>query len=108
RAPPVLGGTAGTAEMLVDRPGHLSVRTESDDRQLLSLSERFDEGWTAAIDGHQGVPIPVNGDFLGVVVEPGAHIVELRYQPKAFALGRLVSFAGIVTLIASVFIVRRR
>jgi len=108
RSPPPLGGTAGTAQILVDRPGHLSVRTESDGRQLMSLSERFDEGWTGAIDGHQVAPIAVNGDFLGVVVEPGTHVVELLYQPKAFARGRLVSLVGVVMLIASAFIMLRR
>jgi hypothetical protein len=105
---PALGGPPGTARMLVDRPGHLSALTDAEGRQLLSVSERFDEGWTAAIDGHAASPVRLDGDFLAVVVDPGAHLVELRYQPKAFARGRLVSFAGLLALAAGMFVMLRR
>jgi hypothetical protein len=105
---PALGGEPGTARMLVDRPGHFSVQTDAPGRQLLSISERFDAGWTATIDGRPASPVRVNGDFLGVVVESGAHIVELRYRPTPLARGRLVSLAGLVALIAGTFVMLRR
>jgi hypothetical protein len=99
---PALDGPPGTARMLVDRPGHLSALTDGPGRQLLSVSERFDAGWTATIDGKATTPARINGDFLGVVVESGTHVVELRYQPKALARGQLVSLAGLCVLLAGV------
>jgi hypothetical protein len=99
---PALDGRPGTARMLVDRPGHLSARTEAPGRQLLSVSERFDTGWIATIDGQATTPARINGDFLGVVVESGTHVVDLRYRSKALARGRLVSLAGLVALLAGV------
>jgi hypothetical protein len=105
---PALEGSPGTAQLIVDRPGHLVARTDAPGRQLLSLSERFDEGWTATIDGGAATPVRLNGDFLGVMVEQGAHVVELRYEPTAFARGRLLSIGGLIALVAGVFVILRR
>lgn len=101
---PPLAGRAGTAQMLVDRPGHFVVRTQGNGRQLLSLSERFDENWTAAIDGRPSEAIRVNADFLGVVVEPGAHLVELQYRSKALRRGEVVTLAGVGALAAGLLV----
>jgi hypothetical protein len=103
-----LDGPPGSARMLVDRPGHLAAHTDADGRQVLSISERFDEGWTATIDGREATPVPINGDFLALVVEPGSHTVEFLYQPKAFARGRIMSLAGLLALAAGVFVMLRR
>jgi hypothetical protein len=104
---PALDGPPGTAQMVVDRPGHLAARTNANGRQLLSISERFDEGWTATIDGRDVTPVRINGDFLAVVVDAGAHLVELRYEPEAFARGRVLSLAGLFALVAGVFVLLR-
>jgi hypothetical protein len=102
-----LSGAAGAAQVLVDRPGHLVIHTKADGRQLLSVSERFDENWTAAVDGLPSRAIRVNADFLGVVVEPGAHGVELRYESRAFARGKLVSLTGLIALAAGLLVIVR-
>ncbi|HEX4565357.1 MAG TPA: YfhO family protein, partial [Vicinamibacterales bacterium] len=103
-----LGGAPGTATMVTDRPGHLRVQTTATGRQLLSLSERYDPGWSATIDGLAAPPIAINADFLGIVVEAGTHDVDLQFAPKAFARGRLLSIAGLVALVAGVFVMLRR
>jgi membrane protein YfhO len=104
---PPLDGDPGTARILVDRPGHFVVHTETTGRQLLSISERYDAGWAATIDGRPASAVRVNGDFLAVVVDRGEHSVELRYQPKALARGQIMSLAGLVALIVGVFVVLR-
>jgi hypothetical protein len=105
---PALDGLPGTAQMVVDRPGRLAARTNATGRQLLSISERFDDGWTATVDGRDVTPVRINGDFLAVVVDPGAHLVEFRYQPEAFAHGRVVTLAGLFALVAGVFVMFRQ
>jgi hypothetical protein len=105
---PGLYGHPGTARILVDRPGHFLVHTVTPGRQLLSISERYDDGWTATIDGRPASPVRVNADFLAVVVDGGEHSVELRYRPKALARGRVMSLAGLVAFVVGVFVVLRR
>ncbi len=56
-------------------------------RRLLVLSDRWDPGWTAAVDG-EGVPyLPLFGEAVGgVVLEPGAHTIRLAYRPPGLAV----------------------
>jgi len=106
-APP-LDGAPGTATIVTDRPGHLRVTTTANGRQLLSVSERYDPGWIATIDGRPVAPIAINADFLGIIVEPGRHDVDFQFAPNAFARGRLLSIAGLVALAVGVFVMFRQ
>jgi hypothetical protein len=103
-----LDGAPGTTRILIDRPGHFRVATTATGRQLLSLSERYDPGWTATIDQRFALPLAVNADFLGVVVDGGAHEVDLQFAPKAFTRGAIGSVAGIVALLIGVGVLQRR
>jgi membrane protein YfhO len=96
--PPALGGPPGSARLVEDRPGRIVVLTSSSGRQLLSIGERFHDGWNARIDGRDAQVIRVNGDFLGCVVEAGSHRVELRFLPRSFVLGAFISAGGLVCL----------
>ena len=56
---------AGAARIVADLPGEIAVEVKAASRQLLVMSESFDAGWRAALDG-QPLPVErVNGDFLG-------------------------------------------
>jgi hypothetical protein len=103
-----LSGTVGTAVVTLDRPGHLIVETSATGRQLLSVSERFHQGWSAAEGANAVETIRVNGDFLGVILEPGTHRVEFRFTPASFVLGLAASTAGVIALLSAVFVITRR
>jgi hypothetical protein len=85
------GGDAGRANMTLDDPGRLRIETEASGRQLLVVSESFDDGWTARIDDQPAAVERVYGDFLGVVVPAGSHNVALEFQPGHLAVGRWIS-----------------
>src|SRR5207249_4688447 len=62
---PPLSGTPGEARVLVDRPGHIVVRTTAPATQLLVVTERYHEGWRAT-DGERECPVlAVYGDYQG-------------------------------------------
>lgn len=104
---PPLSGPPGSARLLTDRPGHIVVETNARGRQLLAIGERFHDGWTAAVDGTSAAVLRVNGDFLGCVVDAGAHRVEFRFRPRSFVLGASLSALGVLTLIAATMRFRR-
>jgi uncharacterized membrane protein YfhO len=91
----------------IDRPGLIVVSTIAPGRQLLSVTERFEDGWTATQDGRAIPLLRINGDFLGCVVDAGVHRVELRFQPRSFSAGALVSAFGIVLLAAGAVVTVR-
>ncbi len=90
------GGPAGDAVILLDRPGRITVRTESIGRRLLVVSESHHEGWRAAIDGRHARVTRINGDFLGCVVESGRHEVALVFDPASARVGRWASGCGLI------------
>ena len=84
----------GAARIVADLPGEIAVEVNAASRQLLVVSESFDAGWRAALDG-QPVPVErVNGDFLGAVIPAGSHTVRLQFRPVHLAVGRCVSVIG--------------
>jgi hypothetical protein len=98
----------GEAAVTVDRPGHIVVSVAAPGRQILVVSESFHPGWRATSDGAGIEVIPVYGDFMGCVVEPGKHVVELTFKPLSLAAGMWVSIIALVVLPIFVIIAARR
>jgi hypothetical protein len=68
---------------------------------FLFMSEvYYPAGWKAYIDGKETEIIKTNYAFRGVVVPKGKHIVEMRFTSDKFALGRNLSLAGNVIVLA--------
>ena len=102
-------GPPGRARIERDLPGAISLATAAPTRQLLVLSESFHPGWKVLVDGQPARVLRANGDFIGVVVEAGAHRVELRFAPRSFLVGRWISVAALVLVlgVALVGVIRR-
>jgi hypothetical protein len=94
----------GLAQMILDRPGHLSASVRVESPQILAFTERFHHGWQATADGRPIETMRIEGDFLGCRVEPGTRVVELRFAPRSFRNGVLVSIAGAVLLAGALII----
>ncbi len=95
-------GTAGAVRITRDAPGEIRVVTQQPTRQLLVVSESFDEGWTVEVDGAVGAVERVYGDFLGVVVPAGEHAVTFLFRPRRLEVGRWLSLASAVAAIGLV------
>jgi hypothetical protein len=77
-------------------------------RGLVIVSDTWYPGWVAHVDGQRRPILEVNGMLRGIVVEGGAHRIEMRYRPGSVMLGAAMTGAGVlVTLGWSVFAWRR-
>jgi hypothetical protein len=99
--------STGSARLDVDRPGHLVARVEAPGRRILAFTERFHDGWSATTDAAPLQTVRVEGDFLGCVVDGGSSRVNLRFMPRSFVYGSIVSAIG-AALLAGVLISRLR
>ncbi|MGW8258131.1 MAG: YfhO family protein, partial [Thermoguttaceae bacterium] len=90
--------TTGSATLVEDLPGRITVQTDSSAEQLLVLAESYHTGWKATLNGSPCRVYRVNGDYLGCVVPAGKHSVRFCFQPSSLHTGRLVSFLGLSLL----------
>ena len=81
--------------------GLMRVRTEADGPGVLVISENFHPYWRAFVDGVEADVYRANYIWMGVPVDGGEHVVELRYESTAVNISRwavLLSAIGIAAL----------
>ena len=97
------GGDA-SATLAIDEPGRIVVDVSARGQALLVTTEAYDRGWRAT--GRSGAPLrtlPVYGDYLAVVAEPGDYRLLLAFEPASMRVGIYTSVTGsiVVLLIAA-------
>jgi hypothetical protein len=94
----------GSAEIISYTPDKVTVKTNASSPKLLFLSDVYDIGWHAFVDGKESRVYRADYDFRAVTVPTGQHLVEFRYTPDEFRWGIILSIAGIAGLF---FILKR-
>lgn len=106
-APPT--GFAGSAQVLKYEAQRVEISAQSDQPTVLVLTDMNFPGWWAEVDGRQERINPTNHAFRGVLLQPGAHTVIFRYEPRGVTLGLLVAgLAGLSLVITTSLLLRRR
>jgi hypothetical protein len=105
-APPPLSEPEAAANEQVTReqqadPDHLALRVDAAAPALLVLSEVWDPGWSATVDGTSAPVLLANHVFRAVPVPAGVHQVELHYDPPFLRLGILISLATSALVLAA-------
>jgi len=93
------GGDPGEAELLLDRPGNITIRARAPAERLLVISERYHPGWHAATNGVSTPVAPVYGDLMGCVIGAGENEVHLTFAPDSFRMGLRMTCVGIALAI---------
>jgi hypothetical protein len=79
-------------------PNDVALNADMKCRGMVILSDAWFPGWNATVDG-RAVPILDAYSLLrGVVVDRGAHVIEMQYRPASVIAGATASILG--TLIA--------
>ena len=87
----------------------VEAATSARARSLLVLTDVHYPGWKATVDGEPAEIERVNYLMRGVVVPPGSHEVEFRYEPLSWTTGWIVSLLALlaVGVVAGVAVARR-
>ena len=94
----------GETVLLEDLPGRIAVEVKAPQRQLLVISESYQDGWQVRIDGQPAVLEQVNGDFFGCVVEAGEHRAEFEFSPLYVRCGRWITLASLALALGMILI----
>ena len=82
-------------------PDRITVEATAQAPGLLMLSEIWDPGWQATIDGEAAPTLQANSIFLAIPIAAGQHRVELHYTPPYLWLGLGISAATLLLLLAA-------
>ncbi len=74
----------------------------------LVLSEMYYPGWRAWVDGRPSPVLPANFALRAVYLEPGAHQVQLAFQPRSWMVGLVISLSTWLGLLIAVVAPWRR
>ena len=89
----------GNAEIVAEIPTRVTVSVQMETPGLVVLSDLWDRGWRAYLDGRPVAILRANHAVRGVVVPPGAATLEFRYESASLAWGlRLSCFAAVILL----------
>jgi len=81
-----------------ERPERLRFEVAPEQPALLVVTDSWDPGWRAWVDGEEAPVLRVNGLFRGVPVGAGAHRVDMRFEPWSFRVGGALSAAAAAVL----------
>ncbi|KPL20245.1 MAG: hypothetical protein AMJ93_12410 [Anaerolineae bacterium SM23_84] len=97
----------GVAHVVEHAPGWLTIEAETLHGGLLVISQVWDAGWQAELNGER-VPL-LRTDFLlqGLSLPAGAHRVELAYQPSPLRWGSILSLGALVVWLVTIILVSR-
>lgn len=79
------GSSACKLSWLEDDPDRVALACEAPDRAFVVLADTWFPGWSASVDGAPAAIYRVNQLVRGVVVPPGRHRLEMRYEPAGWA-----------------------
>lgn len=93
----------------ITRYDHTRVEISADVAQtgVLVLNDAWHPNWRVWVDGSERHLGRVNETFRGVLLAPGKHVVEMRYAPQAFVVGRTLSIIGLASMLLLVLFRRR-
>jgi hypothetical protein len=89
----------GTASVHYETPTRLSLEVEMQTAGLVVLSNRWDPGWSAQIDGSASPIYRVDSALWGFRVPAGKHTIVSTYAPPSGRKGLAITTAGGVALL---------
>jgi uncharacterized membrane protein YfhO len=72
-------------------PKEIIGELNSNTSGVLFFSVPFDIGWSLKVDGKSQQIFNVNNGFIGAIVEPGLHSIELTYNLPYLRFGALIT-----------------
>lgn len=93
--------SAGRARLVSYGAEQIVAEASATQPSLLVLTDVYYPGWKVTIDGHPVQSQRVDYLLRGVLIPPGTHRVEYRYDPASFRVGWVISLVGTLAVLAA-------
>ncbi|PID37984.1 MAG: hypothetical protein CSA65_09395 [Proteobacteria bacterium] len=87
------------ARIVSQEPDRWLLEAAPTQHALLVIADSYYPGWRATVDGVDATIVPTNQIFRGIELSPGAHRIELRFEPASYRVGRSISLTTLVVLL---------
>ncbi|OGG29139.1 hypothetical protein A2973_00895 [Candidatus Gottesmanbacteria bacterium RIFCSPLOWO2_01_FULL_49_10] len=91
----------GTIDIAKYTSNEVVIKTISTVPKLLFLSDVYDPGWRAMVDGKEARIYRADYDFRSVAMPAGEHTIQMVYWPRSFEIGLWLAGAGAALLVIS-------
>ena len=83
-------------------PNTMTIRYRANSPGILTVTDSWDEGWRASVNGRETPVLRVNGVFRGVRIDaPGVYEIVFWYRPPWWRLTLGLAAAGGLLLLVS-------
>ncbi|AWG23409.1 hypothetical protein FFWV33_18665 [Flavobacterium faecale] len=105
--------TTGTIQLNVYKPNYLKYTAETKNEGLAVFSEiYYEKGWNAYVDGELTNHFPVDYVLRAMMVPPGKHTIEFKFEPQVIKTGSAITLAScgviLLLLIGGIYIERKK
>jgi len=76
----------------------VTINTATNQKSVLVLTDSFYPGWKVFVDEKEAKILKANHFYRAVVITPGQHFVEFKYEPMSFTLGLVISVFTVTCL----------
>ncbi|VAW14145.1 hypothetical protein MNBD_BACTEROID01-2201, partial [hydrothermal vent metagenome] len=91
---------AGSITLTEYQPNYLKYAYQAASEQLTVFSEiYYDKGWKAFIDGQEVPHFRVDYVLRAMVIPPGKHTIEFKFEPRSYYLGNKISLVSSIILL---------
>lgn len=94
--------STGSVEVRRHVANHVQLEASLPCSQVVVITNSYDPGWHAKVDGQSTPLFQVDGALWGVVVPAGQHWVDVRYLPWPVVLGAAMTLAGLALVVGVV------
>lgn len=91
-----------SVEVVQYRPEEVVVHAQLEGDGLLVLTDAYYPGWRATVNGERRSVYQVDGLFRGVMLTAGNHEIIFRFESRTFVVGRAISVAALLAVVAFV------
>lgn len=77
------------------KPDNITGKISVPKNEVLVLTIPYDQGWELSVDGKRDKLFKVDVGLIGIRLNPGSHIVKLKYFPSNMMLGIVITIVTI-------------
>ncbi|MFN7971299.1 MAG: YfhO family protein [Acidobacteriota bacterium] len=88
-------------------PERIGIKVSATSPGILVLTDTYDPGWKAAVDGRPSQVVPADHLFRGIPLPAGVHTLELWYDRRPLLAGAAVTLIGTPIVLLAILRGRR-